>query len=247
MVRKRVKNLLDEQKKVPELQSVSKATRLQTRLRISKQEVEEKVAEKHNTTAVSRNENMLEKNTEKFAHKLRSQIRIQMKKIGDNPIENTHVTRSQAKKNSEERVVENLLTKTMDKTYANHTKDGKDAGKNVPEKKFHVIKAHQFYTLSDFKLNSLVLAKQKYSIPWPARILKLKKDSVSVYFFGDKRVGDVPRTEIYEFSKSFKAVQAQLLAKRQPRGYVAGIREVEMLMNIPIEESATNLIQFRAL
>lgn len=135
----------------------------------------------------------------------------------------------------------------MDKTYANHTKDGKDAGNNVPEKKFHVIKAHQFYTLSDFKLNSLVLAKQKYSIPWPARILKLKKDSVSVYFFGDKRVGDVPRTEIYEFSKSFKAVQAQLLAKRQPRGYVAGIREVEMLMNIPIEESATNLIQFRAL
>lgn len=49
-----------------------------------------------------------------------------------------------------------------------------------------------------------------------------------VHFFGDGRVGYVLDTEIYDFSKSFEAVQSTLAAKRKPRGYVTGLVELEV-------------------
>lgn len=50
-----------------------------------------------------------------------------------------------------------------------------------------------FIKINDFKVDSIVLAKQLYSFPWPAKVLKIEKDRIFVYFFGDKRCGYVSK------------------------------------------------------
>lgn len=39
---------------------------------------------------------------------------------------------------------------------------------------------------------SIILAKQKYSCPWPATILNIENNKVLVHFFGDNRTGKLP-------------------------------------------------------
>lgn len=95
------------------------------------------------------------------------------------------------------------------------------------------VKRPEFVKLTNYDIDSIVLAKQKYSIAWPARILEIKKDKIRVYFFGDKREGFVNPSEIYDFKKSAEAVKAVISAKIKPRGYLTGIRETEMLLGIP--------------
>lgn len=42
-----------------------------------------------------------------------------------------------------------------------------------------------------------VLAKQKYSVPWPAKVVAIRSKSVDVYFYGDGRCGPVKRIDIF--------------------------------------------------
>lgn len=105
----------------------------------------------------------------------------------------------------------------------------------VPEKRLNTIKT--YVKLLFFKENSIVLAKQKYSIPWPARVLKVEKDKVKVYFFGDKREGTVNSCEIYDFEKSVDAVKLATTSKKIPRGFVTGIREIELLLGVQSKNS----------
>lgn len=105
----------------------------------------------------------------------------------------------------------------------------------VPEKRLDTIKT--YVKLLFFKENSIVLAKQKYSIPWPARVLKVEKDKVKVYFFGDKREGTVNSSEIYDFEKSVGAVKLVITSKKIPRGFATGIREIELLLGVPSKNS----------
>lgn len=91
--------------------------------------------------------------------------------------------------------------------------------------------------LCDFSVDSIVLAKQKYSVAWPAQVLKIEKKRVFVYFFGDKRRGYVDKSEIYDFILSVNAIKNTLKSKKKQRTYVTGIREVEMLMGIPHGQS----------
>lgn len=72
--------------------------------------------------------------------------------------------------------------------------------------------------------------------------MKIEKDRVLVHFFGDRRVGYVQATEIYDFIKSSEAVQSTLSAKRKPRGYIAGLAEVELLLKVDSAQSIFNKI-----
>lgn len=92
-------------------------------------------------------------------------------------------------------------------------------------------------------MNSIVLAKQAYSQPWPSRILKIAKNRILVYFFGDRREGFVASHEIYDFQKSTEALKLVVKSKRQKNdGFLTGIREIEFLLNIPFEQSILNQI-----
>lgn len=92
-----------------------------------------------------------------------------------------------------------------------------------------------YVKLSDFCVDSIVLAKQKYAVPWPAKVLEIKKDSVFVYFFGDKRNGYVKKSEIYDFILSANAIKNTLKSKRVQPTLLTGIREVQLLMGIPVD------------
>lgn len=105
-----------------------------------------------------------------------------------------------------------------------------------------VVKRLDFVQLKTFNLNDIVLAKQKFSCPWPARILSIEKKRVSVFFFGDKRTGYVNPLEIYDFSKSMDALKQFLLVKKKPRGFISGIREVELLLGVNSDVSLLNTI-----
>lgn len=102
------------------------------------------------------------------------------------------------------------------------------------------VSAVRFVKLNDFKVDSVVLAKQKYSIPWPARVLKIEKNQVFVYFFGDKRSGFVSKSEIYDFILSKNAIKLTLSARKKQRGYLTGISEIELLLGVPQEKSLLN-------
>lgn len=95
----------------------------------------------------------------------------------------------------------------------------------------------QFVKLNDFTENSIVLSKQKYSIPWPSKVLKVEKNRVYVYFFGDKRCGYVNRSEIYDFILSARAIKSKIATHKIQRAYITGLTEVESLLKIPRKHS----------
>lgn len=85
----------------------------------------------------------------------------------------------------------------------------------------------------NFNVNSIVLAKQKNSFPWPSRVLTIEKKRVLVYFFGDRRSGYVKSSEIYDFIKSHNAVSNKLESKYTPKAFKTGVAEIKLLLNIP--------------
>lgn len=111
-----------------------------------------------------------------------------------------------------------------------------------PRTENRIEKRVNFIKLEKFEKNTVCLAKQKYSCPWPARIEKIEKDKVLVYFFGDKRVGYVQLTEIYDFTKSSEAIHSILFGKRPPRGFKTGLIEIEFLLGIDSTQSILNKI-----
>lgn len=87
------------------------------------------------------------------------------------------------------------------------------------------------------KVGQLVLAKQKYSVPWPSRIVAVKKDSVSVFFFGDGRHGSVKKCELYSICDSKDIVLNCL--RRNITNYRKGILEMERILGVTENLSVT--------
>lgn len=112
--------------------------------------------------------------------------------------------------------------------------------KEKQQSKNSSISTIRFVKCNDFKVGSIVLAKQKYSIPWPSKVLEIESERVFVYFFGDKRSGYVSKIEIYDFIWSATAIKSSIISKKKPRSYTTGIMEVEMLIGIPSEKSLLN-------
>lgn len=90
------------------------------------------------------------------------------------------------------------------------------------------------------EIGELVLAKQKYSVPWPARIVAVRKKNVDVYFYGDGRVGAVKKEDILNFTDSNEIILTCL--NRNIRDYRKGIIEAERIYGIPDHLSITNLL-----
>lgn len=108
------------------------------------------------------------------------------------------------------------------------------------QEKSLIVSKVQFVKLNDFEVSSIVLSKQKYSIPWPSRVLKIEKERASVYFFGDKRVGYVSKNEIYDFILSKSAIKSVIASQKKQQTYLTGIAEVEFLLGIPSGDSLLN-------
>lgn len=98
----------------------------------------------------------------------------------------------------------------------------------------------EFVKVSAFEVNSIVLAKQKYSVPWPAKVLQIEKERAFVYFFGDKRSGYVAKNEIYDFILSAKAVKSIIESKKKSLTYNTGVVEIEKLLGISSDASIVN-------
>lgn len=86
--------------------------------------------------------------------------------------------------------------------------------------------------LKEFEINDIVLAKQKYSCPWPARMKAINGKRVFVDFFGDNTHGHVDIDEIYSFCKNSETIKACANAKKNTN-YRKGVILAERLLNIP--------------
>lgn len=86
------------------------------------------------------------------------------------------------------------------------------------------------------------MAKQKYSFPWPAKVLNIEKNKTLVHFFGDKRTGYVSSSEIYDYGKSFHALKSIVLSGKKPHAFFVGIREVELLLGLDGANSILNTL-----
>lgn len=114
---------------------------------------------------------MLRSTEKKFVSKIEPAKTIEKLKPANNLSKsNTNVLRS-----SEKKIVPTSVQKTV--PTLNQTKS--------------IVKQIDFVKLDTFQKNSIVLAKQKFSFPWPARVLSIEKEKTLVYFFGDKREGYV--------------------------------------------------------
>lgn len=136
-------------------------------------------------------------------------------------------TRSKSKINPNNSVLPNSSGSTEQKL-------PKSSSKQLTKTEFTFVK------LNDFKIDCIVLARQKNSFPWPARVLNIEKNRTFVYFFGDKRSGHVANSEIYDFILSGIAIKSTLQSRKKFRGYLTGLAEVEMLLCIPSEQSLLN-------
>lgn len=88
------------------------------------------------------------------------------------------------------------------------------------------------------EVGQLVLAKQKFSVPWPSRISAVNKDSVYVYFFGDGRSGSVKKCDLFSIFDS-KDIVVNCL-KRNITNYRKCIIEMEKILGVPDNLSMTN-------
>lgn len=161
---------------------------------------------------------------------------------GKDKISETHLKNEVKKQRSTRSQAENKIqTRSKSKSFLLEKKETVLKKKIVSYEKNSsaLVKRTEFVKLLNYKVDSIVLAKQKYSIPWPARILKIKKDKICVYFFGDKREGLVNSNEIYDFKKSAVSIRELILSGKKPRGYLTGLHEIELLLNIPDKESIT--------
>lgn len=102
------------------------------------------------------------------------------------------------------------------------------------------MKRPEFFKLDHFVENDTVLAKQKYSCPWPSRILRIEKSRVFVYFYGDKRSGFVDSDEVYDFKKSLSALRSVILTAKKGPTLITGVQEVELLLGISADDSIFN-------
>lgn len=89
------------------------------------------------------------------------------------------------------------------------------------------------------EVGQVVLAKQKFSVPWPSKIMSIKKDSVHVYFFGDGRCGPVKKCDLFSICDS-KDIMINCI-KRKITNYRKGIIEMESLLGVPDNLSLTNV------
>lgn len=85
-----------------------------------------------------------------------------------------------------------------------------------------------------------VLAKQRYSVPWPAKVLAIRSKAVDVYFYGDGRTGPVKRDDLFSIPNS-RHVILECLRKKIPN-YMKGIIELERVSNVPDRMSIINFI-----
>lgn len=90
------------------------------------------------------------------------------------------------------------------------------------------------------EVGQLVLAKQKYSVPWPSKIIAIKTDSVSVFFFGDGRCGPVKKCDLFSICDS-RDIMIDCI-KRNITDYRKGIIEMERISGVPQNMSITNLV-----
>lgn len=145
-----------------------------------------------------------------------------------------------AQKNDKVEHLEKLSPRTTRSKDKKAPIDVQSVAPTIELPKLKIVKRVDFVKTEIFKKNEIVLAKQKYSCPWPARILEVKKEKVLVYFFGDKRSGFVSASELYDFIKSLDALKSFLSSKKIPFGFIAGVREVELLLKINAINSVLN-------
>lgn len=71
--------------------------------------------------------------------------------------------------------------------------------------------------------------------PWPAMAVQSDKKMAEVYFFGEATTGKVPTSEIVPFEKCLGIVKEYF----ELNGYMRAVREMELMMNIPLHLSIT--------
>lgn len=144
-------------------------------------------------------------------------------------------TRSKTKFEISQRQTRSKSIKVLDDTQNKCIEFNEKKKPNEENKK--IVKRIDFVCLLDYNVGSIVLAKQKYSHPWPAQIKIIEKKKVFVYFFGDKRNGYVDRDEIYDFLRSCDALKLITETRNRSRSFFTGISEAEALLQIPKELS----------
>lgn len=90
------------------------------------------------------------------------------------------------------------------------------------------------------EIGQIVLARQKYSVPWPSRVIAIRKECVDVHFFGDGRTGPVKRNELSNLSDSTDII-LKCIRQKTPN-YLKGIIEMERFMNVPANKSITQFV-----
>lgn len=86
-----------------------------------------------------------------------------------------------------------------------------------------------------------VLAHMKSFVPWPAIIISFSSNQkrINVHFYGTNQKGTVHAKDVAAFQDASEVIRLLLLRKATLSGFEKAVREIEIINNIPIEESIT--------
>lgn len=138
------------------------------------------------------------------------------------------------------RTVRSVNHRKSNNSVATISAKGASTGKNTTSKQPSkaLLKKNQPSKNVSIEIGQLVLAKQKFSVPWPSKIMSIKKDSVHVYFFGDGRCGSVKKCDLFSICDS-KEIMINCM-KRNITDYRKGIIEMERISGVPDNSSITH-------
>lgn len=85
-----------------------------------------------------------------------------------------------------------------------------------------------------------VIARMRGFHPWPGRIQSImpKSKRINCYFFGTHNTGPVGSKNIMPFDGARETIR--LVVLRSPKGYVKGVKEIEIEYGVPEELSCLN-------
>lgn len=80
------------------------------------------------------------------------------------------------------------------------------------------------------EIGLVILAKMRTYAAWPSAVVSLKKNYISVKFFGDDTIGNVPYDAVGIFSENHELIRSNL--RKKINGYIKAVKFAEGTLNI---------------
>lgn len=88
-------------------------------------------------------------------------------------------------------------------------------------------------------IGDVILCKMRGYAEWPARVITVEKNRITVQFFGDHQTHTTTIKNIFNFANSTDVILRNINGRKGPM-YAKSVREAEVLLGIDSKDSILN-------